>query len=133
MGYVAFAVGLVLAGIGILIANKVKVLNSTKNILGILIWGFIGFFYIISGHMNWVLLMFVVLILMAFFDYLKNKRREQAILNTIQYMINQEHYTTISVIDINQKLNYNDVEMIEKTLNIYKSKALIPYNIDIVE
>ena len=133
MEYVAFAVGLVLAIIGILIAEKVKLLNSTKDILGILIWGSIGFFYMMSGHINWGLLMFVGLVFMAIFDYFKNKRREQAILNTIQYMINQEHYTTISVIDINQKLNYNDVEMIEKTLNIYKSKALIPYNINIVE
>ena len=78
-------------------------------------------------------LIFFGLFIMAVFDYFKNKKREQVILNTIQYMINQEHYSSISVDDISQKLNYNDIGMIEKTLKIYKNEALIPYNVNIVE
>ena len=133
MEYIGYVIGIVLGGIGIFMATKVTVLNSTKNIFGFFIWGFLGWIYILSGNNKWLILMFVGLVIMAIFDYFKNKKREQAILNTVNYMINQEHYKTISVVDIDQKLNYNDVEMIEKTLNIYKSKALIPYNVDILE
>ena len=78
-----FVVGIVIAVIGMLIADKINVLSSTKNIFGILIWGFIGWFYMVSGHINWFLLMFVGLVSMAIFDYFKNKKKEQAILNTI--------------------------------------------------
>jgi len=133
MEYIGYMIGIVLGGIGMFMATKVTILNSTKNIFGFFIWGFFGWIYILSGNNKWLILMFIGLVIMAIFDYFKNKKREQAILNTVNYMINQEHYKIISVFDIDQKLDYNDVEMIGKTLNIYKSKALIPYNVDIVE
>jgi len=133
MDYIGYIAGAVIVVVGILIAEKVKVLNSTKNIFGILIWGIVGWFYMIMGNFNWFLLVFLGLVLMAIFDYFQNKKKEQAILNTVQYMITQENCTVISSSDIDQKLDYADIEMVSKTLKIYKSKALIPYNVNITE
>jgi len=130
MGY---AIGIIIAIIGIVIASYIKVLASTKNILGIIIWLFATWFYIVTGDFNWFLLIFLGLFVMAIFDYIGNKRKEQAILNTVQYMITQENYKNISIEEVDEKLNIGNTDFTSKTLYIYKNKALIPYSIEIIE
>jgi len=127
---ISILVGIVLIFVGNIISNKLSILSSTKNIFGIFIWLFMSWFALVTGSFLFALFFFAITILYVV-SYFKDKRKEQTILNTVQYMINQEKYTTISISDIEEKLN-NQYSVVD-TLNIYKSKALIPYNVNIIE
>ncbi len=88
---------------------------------------------------SWWTLVFLLWFIIALYQYFSNKRKEQVILMTIRLMISKENYKTISVLDIVKKLGYDnkkfsfddDKKMVTKTLKVYKSKGLIPYNIDV--
>lgn len=127
---IGILIGIVLIFVVDKISDKLSILSSTKDIFGIIIWLFLSWFMLVTGSF-WFTLFFFAMTILYFVSYFKDKRKEQTILNTVQYMINQEKYTTISIADIEEKLN-NKYSVID-TLNIYKSKAIIPYNIEIVE
>ena len=126
-----YAIGIVLALVGMGIASYIKVLASTKNVLGALIWLFLIWLCMITGSFDWFLLLLIGLIIMEIFGYVGNKRKEEAILNTVQYMITQENCKNISIKEVDEKLKIGNTDFTSKTLHIYKSKALVPYNIEI--
>ncbi len=120
---------MIIGGLIGVVINYLNILESTELLFFSLV-SFFSFIVLLSEESSWALAILAIFLILLFL-YFSNRRKEQVILMTIRLMISKENYKTISVSDIVQKLNYSNKEMVAKTLKVYKSKGLIPYNIDV--
>jgi len=115
----------------ILVYYVMNILYSTKNILLGIMYSILTILYLLIKPEQWY---FIAIFVIAMgIEYYRNKKKEQAILNTVLHMINNKNYKSISISEINQKLNLDNVKVVSKTLKVYKSKAVIPYDVNIVD
>ncbi len=122
--------GLIIAVAMIIVVPKIKILHSTKNLFGIGFWFLFMWFELAMAQFSWPFWFGFLIFAIQLFEYFKNKRLERAILNTVQYMINQKYKKEISAQEISSELDY-DFEFVAKILTIYKRNAIIPYDISI--
>jgi len=115
----------------VLVYYGMNILYSTKNILLGIMYSILTIVYLLIKPEQWYYIAMVVVAMAS--EYYKNKKNEQAILNTVQYMINNKNHKSISISEINENLNLDDMKVVSKTLGIYKKKAIIPYDINIIE
>ena len=106
-------------------------LKSTISLLGLLLLPIIIFMQIGSIKTNTIIIMGAVYFFTMVFTFIKEKGKEDAILNESLQILSREDEKKLDINSIAEKLSI-DKDNVFNILQVFKRQKKIPYNVDLV-